>query len=705
MRLIPSFMCDLRGDPLLPDKESEQYLSSNYRREDLVILGHYGLRRLSAYEFIDKVWLDLRAESDANMRRPDTDYSWHSRMAKALLRISKEGGVVTAWLKEVFMIRNVVPFTQNGQLSAECLHVATVYPKRFMGFLLRFWKDEGGKITGSPDIRKALLELHVLCENQTVRPLGETYIHSSSLNYADQFLEEDEFFPWLQLDTTITDSPAFFKIATLTKELGFGYPKSKLEFYLAILRSVATANEDKEDTPRPSRIVDLYTRIGNRHNESITKAFSGELIRSAFRDHCLIYVPANGSDNAVWVYPYECLWDVPMNMQSSYPLKPLYERDFPNGKYTEDFFCNTLGIGNADIGDFLLDLEWTKEDYVDFNFSWIYQVYQELDKRKPQMNETTKGKISPRLRNGEKEFYEFLKKTECRETDGIASELHFKQDGRDIKVEVSQSELHFQELESRLVIYVPRDVQAQDLCFLDRIPRALMEWVVTESPTGICEPFSEKAVGIVSTVLQARTKYVDLTLDRAGIMSVETVNDLGDDDGLATSDSDEAAEESPTSRNEHLSLDNDKMIWDTMESTRVQQPATLEVGDYDTSSYSQPSTPSRTPKGVLFTPQSTPGRTGLLSPERRVPDQSLNGDYLALLRNVVNVARLYTFPDKGAFNTDSLALSLDGDRGVFQLRGLEKSHRDTLVGAAGELFVFETLSRLDPPLPNFSRDN
>jgi hypothetical protein len=37
-------------------------------------------------------------------------------------------------------------------------------------------------------------------------------------------------------------------------------------------------------------------------------------------------------------------------------------------------------------------------------------------------------------------------------------------------VEIRQSELHFQEYKSGLIIYVPYDEQAQYICFLDRIP-------------------------------------------------------------------------------------------------------------------------------------------------------------------------------------------------------------------------------------------
>ncbi|KAL4924172.1 uncharacterized protein BDV17DRAFT_301281 [Aspergillus undulatus] len=290
---------------------------------------------------------------------------------------------------------------------------------------------------------------------------------------------------------------------------------------------------------------------------------------------------------------------------------------------------------------------------------------------------------SPRISNGEQAFFDLLKDIEVRETDGISSELHLNQDGTDIKVEVSQCEIHFQEVESQLMIFVPRDEQSQYLCFLDRIPRALVEWIMTEPSTGICEPFNDKALDVMSKVLQADRKYMGLTLDRAGIMSIETPDDWVVDDDTASDDT-SVVEAIQTVRAEFATLDDDGV---------------------STTTYEGPSTPSLTSSRSLFTPQGTPGTEYNMSTGPEIAHQSLNIAYLGLLRSVVTAARASTFPSRGSFDMAALAHSLSSSHWTFQLLGVERTLRDRMIGAAGELYVFEVLSNLDPIIPDFSRNN
>lgn len=92
---------------------------------------------------------------------------------------------------------------------------------------------------------------------------------------------------------------------------------------------------------------------------------------------------------------------------------------------------------------------------------------------------------SPRLVDGERAFYELLKNIDVRETDGITSELHLQQDGKDLKVKVADGEIHIEEITDGLHIYVPWDAKAQYICFLDRIHKDLLEWILTEPSTAI----------------------------------------------------------------------------------------------------------------------------------------------------------------------------------------------------------------------------
>jgi hypothetical protein len=274
-----------------------------------------------------------------------------------------------------------------------------------------------------------------------------------------------------------------------------------------------------------------------------------------------------------------------------------------------------------------------------------------------------------------------LRNVSIRETDGISSELHLNQDGKDIMVEISQSELHFQEYESGLTIYVPRNEQAQYLCFLDRIPRALMEWIMTEPSTGICEPFNDKALNIISKVLQAETKYIGMTLDRAGIMSVDTPDDTAADE-VADDTEDELTERHIEGRE---SIDDDApSAGGFIRSARSESSVTL-ADDFISAPYAGPSSPSRVLSRTPFTPRGTLADASYLS--HGLPAQTIDTAYVTILRSVVNGARTSTFPTRGSFNMTALTDSLDPGNEPFQLRGIDKLYRDKLIGAAGELFV------------------
>ncbi|PYI03189.1 hypothetical protein BO78DRAFT_452009 [Aspergillus sclerotiicarbonarius CBS 121057] len=310
---------------------------------------------------------------------------------------------------------------------------------------------------------------------------------------------------------------------------------------------------------------------------------------------------------------------------------------------------------------------------------------------------------SPRAVKDELSFYKLLQKIKVCETDGIRSELHLHQDGKDIAVQVSSSELHFHETEFGLAIYVPRDRKAQYLCFLDRVPSTLLEWLMTEPSTGICEPLSEKALNTIHLVLQAQDPYVALTLDRAGIVTVETPDDganAGEDDGawMATTEMQDTTER----LGDQPSRDIPPSASETpVGSTHAQQLArslTVSASVPDMLTY----------RGL--TPRPTVDSLTALSHGIESTTQPVDSEYSRLLHSVVNAARRALFPSLGSFDMSAVADALDlqhpdADNEAFRLRTSEKIERDKKIGAAGELFVFEVLSRLSPILPGFSRDN
>ncbi|KAL4958989.1 uncharacterized protein BDV14DRAFT_22393 [Aspergillus stella-maris] len=826
----------------------------------------------------------------------------------------KEWQTWKGWLKINLLIRDTVRLCRGGNLSQELLYIAKSLPERFISFLQIYWSTDGNYIASSPELKKKLGDLDVLCEDGSRYPLAQTYLRTDQVQYANEFLRDNESFPWLKIDDSLSQRAGISDIAVVMKALGFGYPQSELHCYLTLLQYVARANRWTDKLEDPDRVFRLYSRIETRYQESVTPKISRDMIVSAFQSYPMIYVPVHGAfEHHSWASIDICLWEAPNHMDCFYPLKARYDA-VGKKKHLRELFHDTLSIRNANVDDLMNELSAiTDEDCRDWGE--IYDLYREIDKKRPTLNHETANKIrekfetetlicdepagdkprwyksseclwsspteikgmltlddkyeelpeffiellgvrtlslqmvhdklveqgkgqasveevketvwllnsyfqhetnlpspqqvleakvfpvryptggtqlcsdaanfaipdrkhlsdlfsgkakfldfstneiarlepfitwagqekrylsnvvkeistvrgeshrssnspglniarkahgllrigvhfrSPRLANGEQHLFEILKKINVCETDGISSELHLNQDGKDIVVELSHSELHLQDSESGLIIYVPRDQQAQYLCFLDRIPRDLLQWIMTEPSTGICEPYNEKALTAISMVMQAEPKYIALALDRFGIMSVETPDDTAVDDidsvSIALIEALEGQEgtqhqarESEVAERRHSS-------------PRSESSVTLAGDDFISVSYGRSSIGPRLSSHPQLNPIVTPELEGFTD-LNHAPPIAVGPSYLTLLRTVVNIARISPLPDPEVFPMAAANAALHTAGEPFQLRGVDKLTRDKLIGAAGELFVFELLSQLDPALPGFSRMN
>ncbi|GKZ34319.1 hypothetical protein AbraIFM66950_004548 [Aspergillus brasiliensis] len=297
---------------------------------------------------------------------------------------------------------------------------------------------------------------------------------------------------------------------------------------------------------------------------------------------------------------------------------------------------------------------------------------------------------SPRAVQDEDAFYETLKTIAMKETNGISSELHLHQDGTDIKVEISRSELHLDDRDGQLTIYIPRNKRDQDICFLDRIPLALLQWLMLDPLTQIVHDFNESFITTMQTLLQPYNHYVSDLLDRAGIMSIARA------DGTDAT----VEEEGRSSHSDQLSSVNSS-------SSPVEQPI------LDSNEITPP--PSRPRQGswtteatvVSASMRSLPAARPSPAVEQNFTDRTTDPDYYQLLTSVLASARSAVFPSQGAFDMtdlDNFIMSTPSPAPI-RLRASDQLERDFKIGAAGELFVFELLSRIDPPLPAFTRNN
>jgi hypothetical protein len=176
------------------------------------------------------------------------------------------------WFNKSLSIRELVRLTekQGQSLSEECLYVAKHRPEKFLGFLSRYWTVDGSVIIKKSDLRGKLLQTQVLCWGNRMHSLGETYLPTAELQQiSSRFLEEGEFFPWLELEMPLSHYSRPPEWEALMDTLGIGYPKSDLDFRLAILKFIRDANPSAVSLKRDTRIYELYGNIQARYNDSV----------------------------------------------------------------------------------------------------------------------------------------------------------------------------------------------------------------------------------------------------------------------------------------------------------------------------------------------------------------------------------------------------------------------------------------------------
>ena len=108
----------------------------------------------------------------------------------------------TEWLHEYIGVRRELRLVNRdeSELSPSCKWIAENRPDNFLGFLKHLWLIEGHIIQGSQEIRVELMGINIPCVDGRTQELQETYLPLPSLqDYCSRFMDEDEFFPFIQL--------------------------------------------------------------------------------------------------------------------------------------------------------------------------------------------------------------------------------------------------------------------------------------------------------------------------------------------------------------------------------------------------------------------------------------------------------------------------------------------------------------------------
>ncbi|KAH6606940.1 hypothetical protein Trco_006093 [Trichoderma cornu-damae] len=139
-------------------------------------------------------------------------------------------------------------------------------------------------------------------------------------------------------------------------------------------------------------------------------------------------------------------------------------------------------------------------------------------------------------------LYQYLRNIVVVEASGILSVHTLIQDGKIISSRATKSMLHMDEETGHLVIYVPDDKKAQDVCFATVLPEKLAEWLMGDSTLTKTDAIM---VAIVESVLHYEGSISDQILQRQGIGYADllTLNEQGQavDDELDADDNDGAS--------------------------------------------------------------------------------------------------------------------------------------------------------------------
>lgn len=324
---------------------------------------------------------------------------------------------------------------------------------------------------------------------------------------------------------------------------------------------------------------------------------------------------------------------------------------------------------------------------------------------------------SPRTLQSDQSLYHLLRNASVYETDGISSQLVLSQDCRELTIEVARSELHIQEDDSRLEIYVPRDMRSQDFCYRSKLPPQLLDWMMTYNTTLIGEKVEPAAVLVATNVINANQSTIDLILEAAGIIEVDVP-----DDGDSGEDAEAPAvnrlrsvtpqsldgQASPPSISPESGSDGETSTQQTPSYSLVvdssPQGNRLAVDQEVTHVNSQSRfASSRLPRQLTYTlAASQPHAMPILGPSYSAPNLDVNGievdegaNYRGLLTRIITAARRSVFPTCGPLNMSALLNALP-DTDISNRNSVDDSHRlhsasqierDKKIGAAGELFV------------------
>ena len=118
-------------------------------------------------------------------------------------------------------------------------------------------------------------------------------------------------------------------------------------------------------------------------------------------------------------------------------------------------------------------------------------------------------------------MYQQLRNAEVLQTDDISSSQTVTQDGKDVVAHGPKGEAYISQRLSALLVYVPRERDAQEICYATSLPRKLANWLMQDPVTAATQPVNNALVLALASLLQCRAAVVEQVLEHQGIPQVD----------------------------------------------------------------------------------------------------------------------------------------------------------------------------------------
>ncbi|PKK48916.1 hypothetical protein CI102_6559 [Trichoderma harzianum] len=323
----------------------------------------------------------------------------------------------------------------------------------------------------------------------------------------------------------------------------------------------------------------------------------------------------------------------------------------------------------------------------------------------------------PRWRTNEDihKLYYLLKQAKVFETDKISCIQLVQQGGQSYSHEISRGKFHLEESGNNLDIFVPLEQKSRALCLARDLPARLFKWMTTNRSVDDPSSINERSYSLIKDILKEDSYAYNHILFEEGIIEITIEGEeLSGEDSISissvTGDASElrgSTEIVSDMSTPSTDISSPRTIFDHDEirPTVVHQDTTVSISRFASS-------PSANRLFIQETSSNASAENVEVSTSIQRESLSVDLGYFGLLSHVVSAARRASFPTKGIFDLDTLRESLPSLSSVSGIQYYEKFagtfpqlERDKMIGAAGELYVFELLKACNPSLPDFGIDN